>query len=57
MVHQGAARRFGNARAFLPIHACPGADVLVEDAVVAEQLLDRLDAVQNLNQARVVVVE
>ncbi len=54
---EGAARRFGLACAFEAIDAGDGAHVLVEDVRIGEDLLDLLDAVENVDEAGVVVVE
>ncbi len=57
MVHEGAARRLGDAGALLPIDSGGGAHMLIENAVVGEELLNDLDAMEDLDQPRVMVVE
>src|SRR5580704_6614265 len=54
---QGSARRLGLPGAFETIDAGHGANVLVEDVRIGEDLLDLLDAVENVDEAGVVVIE
>ena len=57
VVIEGAARGFDLACAFKAIDAGSGADVLVEDARIGEDLLDLFDAVESFDEARMMVVE
>src|SRR5271165_4590724 len=54
---QSAARGFGLACALEAVDGGDGAYVLVEDQRIGEDLLDLFNAVQNLNEPRVMVVE
>ncbi len=57
MCIERAARGLGLACAFKAIDAGGGAHMLVENERVGEDLLDLFDAIEDVDQARVVVVE
>jgi len=57
VVIERAARSFDLARAFQAVDARSGANMLVENERISENLFDFLDAVECLNQPRVVIVE
>ena len=57
VVMQGAARGLGLACAFKAVDAGDGAHMLVEDERVGEDLLDLFDAVEDVDEAGMVVVE
>src|ERR1700746_2190613 len=57
MVNQSSTRRFGNSDAFELVWFSKGANVLVENIGLVKDLLDPFDSVEDLYQARVMLMK
>src|SRR6516162_1480213 len=57
MVNQRPTRRFGHSNAFEFIWLSEGADMLVENIRVAQDSLDALDSIENLDQPGIVLMK